>query len=497
MVKAVRINIEKNTTILVFTEVVGKFFGLALTILVARVLGVANFGLLNYAYALAGICLVVPEFGFDRLTVRELARKPSRASRFLVNISAVKAVLILPAAIVCALTIFFQSDRHGVVLVVMIVFLFMAIQNHTLFACSFFRAIQKMEREGLVRIILAFFLLLTGFAVLLTGFGLKALVISKLAVSVLCLGVAIFFIHKDLRVSLVKITWKYSKTLIGMAAAFAGLRTCAIIYTSANLVLLGFFKGDVETGYYAAAFKIISLFSIVSASVAGASLPVLSKYWKENTVAFHQTYQKAVRYLLVLAIPLAAGVFLLGQEAIVLVFGKEFIPSVITIKILAFSLVPDFLNTILMPTLISMNREKVALAATTVGAIVALAACIILIPVWGAKGAAFAWLIAETAVFFFLFCVLYRAPWVFGQLVTAIRATLSAGVMGIVLFLSVTIGIPPPFLVVISVLVYAGSLLALGEVKIHEIESAWEAFKDFIEPCLRRRVFLERGKYKE
>ena len=46
--------IEKNSIVLVLTDVLGKTFGLVLTIVVARVLGAQNFGLLAYGYALAG-----------------------------------------------------------------------------------------------------------------------------------------------------------------------------------------------------------------------------------------------------------------------------------------------------------------------------------------------------------------------------------------------------------------------------------------------------------
>jgi len=486
--------IEKNAIILILSEVLVKVIGLSITIAVARMLGVEDFGLLAYAYALAGICLVVPDFGFNRLTVRELSRRTSRASRFLVNISAFKAILYLPAAATCTFIVFFNSQDYSRLLVVMVVFLVLATQNHMLFACSFFRAIQKMEREGMVRLTLAALSLLTGIAVLFMGFGLKALVVSRLAVSVLCLFLSILFLHRDLGVSLVKVSWRYSKTLIAMSTPLAIFTIFVTVYSFLNVVILGFIKGDIETGYYTAGLKIITLFSIVSRGLAEASLPALSKYWREDSIAFQQASQKSMRHLLLLAIPLAAGVFLLGGKAIILFFGTEFIPSVYVIKILAFSLIPDFLNTILAAILISMNREKVAMEATGVGAVIALGFCIMLIPRWGAVGAAYAWLTAETVVFFFQFCALYHRFGVAKQLVTAFRATLAAGLMGVVLICLIRIGIPIPFLVGLSIPVYAGALLALGEVKITEVKFAMEVLQEQAQSLLRIGIFHERSK---
>ena len=115
--------------------------------MVARMLGVESYGLLAFAYSLSLLCLVVPSFGFDSLAVRELARKPSRASRFLVHISLVRWLFNLPMAGVCLLIVLLSSGDGGRLFIVLIVFLIMATQQHMQFICSFFRAFQDVRRK--------------------------------------------------------------------------------------------------------------------------------------------------------------------------------------------------------------------------------------------------------------------------------------------------------------------------------------------------------------
>jgi len=470
--------IERNATILVLTAVLTNALGLGLSVVVARMLGVENFGLLAFAYALAAICLAVPQFGFDRLAVRELARRPSRASRFLVNISAVKGCLYIPAGAACALTIWFNAHDYERLLVVIVVFVVMAIQQHIVFACSFFRAIQKMWREGLVRLILSVLLFSIGLAVLLAGFELRALVVSRLVVSIFCLGLAIFWIKKDIGIALVKFNWRYSQKLIRMSAPFALLYILVLVYGSLNLTILGFIKGDLFTGHYSAASKIIALLSFVPAGLAGASLPALSKLWKESHQSFHQVYQRSVRYVLLLGFPLAAGTFLLGEKAIVLLFGREFISSVPVLTILTFSLVPDFLNHIMSATLISMDRQKAAVMAALVGAIIALVSCFLFIPRWGAVGAAASLVLSVCGVSLCLFCALIGEVRMNTMLVIAVRSGVASGLMVFGLFAFTTIGMSLPVLVGASVPVYAGALLALGEVKFYEVKRGYELLRD-------------------
>ena len=473
-----RHKVERNSIILVVTEVLAKALGLGLTMVLARMLGVEKFGFLAFAYSLSFICLVLPAFGFDRLTVRELARRPSRAGQFLVNISAVKGVLYLPMAGLCALLVFLASSAEDRLFVVLVVFMVAATHQHLLFGCSFFRALQKMEQEALVRLILAVLSLLTGLVVLLTGFGLKALVVSRLAVTLLCLGLAILFIKKDLGVSFVKPRWRCAKTLVRMSAPLAIFSILVMVYGSLNLTILGFIKGDLATGYYSAAFNIIALFFYLPASVAGAALPVLSRSWKDSQQSFRLVYQKSVRYLLLLGIPLTVGTFFVGGKAIILLFGRDYLPSVTVIKVLALCLLPDFLNYIMSATLISMNRQRVIVIAALVGAAAALVSSFILIPRWGAVGAAASLVVAISAVFFFQFCTLFRQFHGSATFVMGARATVASGLMGLGLVLFIAIGMPLPFLVGLSIMVYTGALLLLGEVKFHNVKHVYELLRD-------------------
>ncbi len=272
-----------------------------------------------------------------------------------------------------------------------------------------------------------------------------------------------------------------------MSAPLAIFYILVMIYGSLNIVILGFIKGDIATGYFSAAHKIIILFFVVPGAVAGASLPALSKSWKDSHQVFDQAYQKSVRYLLLLAIPLAVGTFILGESAIILLFGRDYLPSVAVIKVLALSLLPNFLNYIMSATLISMNRQKEVVLAALIGAIVALVSCFILIPRWGAVGAAAALVVSFSAVFFFQFGALFRHFRVIATFVTGARAAVAGGLMGLGLIWFTTLGIPLPLLVFLSVFVYSGALLLLREMKFHEVKLGYELVRD-----LGKSLFISR-----
>jgi O-antigen/teichoic acid export membrane protein len=469
---------EGNTIILVTTELLTKVFGMLTTIVVARWLGVEQFGLLAYAYALSEISLAVPDFGFDLLTTRKVAQRPAIASRFFFNISAIKAVLYVPAAGFCSLVILLSRRINENLFVVLVIFVAAAITHHLLFACSFFRAVEKMELEAKVRIIFAAFLLLSSFVVLCNGFGIKPLAVSNSMVSLLCLGMTILFLKKKLAVSLVGVSWRYVKMLIKHSAPLATMRIFIMIYGSLIIVILGFLKGDGAAGYYSAALKIIAPLYVIPLAVSGASLPAMSKAWKESYAAFFAIYQRCLRYLLLPSIPLTIGIFLLGEKVIIALFGSHFLPSGKVIRIMAICLIPYFLNQFLGVILISMNREKSAVVGRIIGAVTSFCLCLILIPHLSAIGAAVAWTIADSAVFFFQFGVLFKELRDSRLVITITRSCLGCFLMAAVLMGLNKIGVPLLPQVGFSALVYIATLFFLGELKTHEVRRAYEIIKD-------------------
>lgn len=75
--------IAKNTGVLLTSKVVSYIFQFFFVMYTARYLGAAGFGILSFALAFTGIFGVFSDFGLSTLTVREVARDKSLASKYL------------------------------------------------------------------------------------------------------------------------------------------------------------------------------------------------------------------------------------------------------------------------------------------------------------------------------------------------------------------------------------------------------------------------------
>jgi O-antigen/teichoic acid export membrane protein len=482
-----RHGIEENAALLTFTEIVSQGLGFLVSMLVARILGVESYGLLAFAYSFALMCLVIPSFGFARLAVRELARKPSRAGLFLSTIPVIMWALSLPIAGICVLVVWISSHSFERISIVIPVFFIMALQQHIEFVCSFYRARQNVAREALIRTTLAFLWAIAGAAILVAGFRLLPLVASRLVVTIFCLAWATVLIRKDFRIHFKPFRWRYGKALLTLGASFAVFHIINMIFSALILVMLGFMRGDADAGYYSAADKIVTLLFVIPMSLAWAAFPVLSTLWVSSREGYFTTYRMTVRYLILMAVPFSVATYLLGDRAVTILFGTDFAPAVPVLKVLAFGMIPFFLIQINNVALIAMNKQATAIFATILGCLVAVISSALLVPGYGPLGSALSRTLAIICLLMGGFYGLFRGVCTTGMAYALLRSLFAGFIMAAVLVLFRYVALPFFLTILCGAAVYGAVLIVTGELGLPELRRASAIIPGIIRPFRRDR----------
>ena len=118
--------------------------------------------------------------------------------------------------------------------------------------------------------------------------------------------------------------------------------------------LLGMFSDAKTVGLYAAVGAIITAISLIPSSFKGSVLPFISENFTDKGT-IRLTMQKIVYYALMLVGTVLLGLVAFRKEIILLVFGREFLPSASILPVLAITLLP-FTIYIIMHTVIVDRR---------------------------------------------------------------------------------------------------------------------------------------------
>ncbi len=166
------------------------------------------------------------------------------------------------------------------------------------------------------------------------------------------------------------------------------------ILAQTDIVLLGIFAGTYESGLYAAASRIALLVLFFYTAVNSVAAPVIARSFAANdNESLCQLSSTCGRAILALTLLLAAGSILFGRSLLWL-FGEAFVSAYPVLVILSVAQIAKALSGVGGFLLTMTKHESESARLSFAGAICNFVVALLVIPKFGAVGAAYSTLLA-------------------------------------------------------------------------------------------------------
>ncbi|MGI0134322.1 MAG: polysaccharide biosynthesis C-terminal domain-containing protein, partial [Candidatus Micrarchaeaceae archaeon] len=175
------------------------------------------------------------------------------------------------------------------------------------------------------------------------------------------------------------------------ALPFMWLGGLYLLVSRTDLIMLGTMKGAHDAGIYAVASRAAELVSFFAAAANVVLAPRIARlYHSGEHTLLQRMLRSAAQRFLILTIPLALLLIFAASPLLHYLYGAEYTEGAIVLRILAgaqfFVLALGSVNTILNMT----GNERLSTLGVGLAAILNIALNAVLIPDYGAKGAAIA-----------------------------------------------------------------------------------------------------------
>ncbi len=368
------------------------------TVLVARYLGVSGFGQYAFVAALIFLGNVATTFGTDTLLIREVARRQP-ADDALVT-AALWLQLMLSAAwlILVAISTGALSAQSTEVTAALKVYSLSLIPLafYTVFT-SVLRAHERMDLYLLLNLAVAFIQLGGAWWVLQARGTLLSLVmmlsVAQLFAAVLA-GVLCYRSLPGFQLNVILARQQVLR-IVRLAWPFALLGVLAVVYQRLGVLMVSTLGTDVQTGWYAAAARVIEPIKILHFAVLGALFPALAQRTTLAPVAA-QVFRRSWLFLLISSVAAAAIIIALAPFIVMVLFGTSYAFAAPIAQILAVSLIPYTISASWSVRLVVQGRERPVLWSTAFALGAAFLLNRWLIPDLGSIGAALAVVGGET-----------------------------------------------------------------------------------------------------
>ena len=183
-------------------------------------------------------------------------------------------------------------------------------------------------------------------------------------------------------------------------AIFFAMSCATTIYGNLDNVMLGFMKTNTDVGFYNAAVKIKGVLVSIITSLGTVLLPRASYYIQYNYKdKFLDISQKAIHFVIILAVPMIFYFILYARESIYFLSGSAYEGAIIPMQVIMPTLLFIGLTNIMgLQMLVPLGKEKMVLYSVITGAAADLLINILLIPKLSSTGAAIGTVAAESVV---------------------------------------------------------------------------------------------------
>jgi PST family polysaccharide transporter len=408
----------------VYRKIVGNIFSLSglqvansllplITIpYVVRVIGPSNFGLISFAQAFAAYFLLMVNYGFDLSASRKISvlkSEQSKLAEVFWSVLSTKILLFLFSTIIFLLLLFTVSKLHENISVIAVSYLL--IVGFVLFPTWLFQGVEKLGVTALFNFFVKL-IFTVGVFLFVKSKGDFILVPLFLTAGQFVAGFFAFLYGWKKIIG--KFEYPTLRSINECLREGWGVFLSVIfinLYTTTNIVLLGFFTSADRVGYFSGAAKIVLAVNMVvlypiSQSLYPHSIKIISQGSSMGTA-----YIKRLAIIVSgISLPISLLLLIFASNIVHIILGSQYEPAIVVVRLLSFfPFIIGLSNIFGIQGVLGLQRDRVFLNVIVVGAIVNLVLNIVLDPIFSEIGSSIAWLVTEIYITVGLFIALHSA----------------------------------------------------------------------------------------
>ncbi|ACL23720.1 flippase [Chloroflexus aggregans] len=352
----------RNSVAGMIAQLAIKVLSFCFSIFIVRQLGATDFGQYAAVIGFGSVFLFIADLGLAPYTVREVARLRSepdhieRIRNLYADILALRLILALIAGtLVVSAAIVTERPwlMVGAIALNGLILLIYAIHGSSEAVLAGY---ERLDLTAGMQVVNQFIFVTLGGIALWLGFGYYGLIIATM------LGVA------TMTALVVRALWRLGirpgrqqrtrwVSLLRAAFPFGVIGLTLGLSYRFDTVVLNVSFGDSATGYYNAAYNLIFALVTLSNVVNTALYPSLSRQAKTDPANLPRIYERILSYLMIVALPLTAGGFILADPLTHFLFGEEYAATAPLLATLIWVLPLMFVTEFLGYVVVIADRE--------------------------------------------------------------------------------------------------------------------------------------------
>ena len=180
------------------------------------------------------------------------------------------------------------------------------------------------------------------------------------------------------------------------------------IYYSIDVIMLTNMVGSYATGIYNASYKLISVLTLFYTVYTAVIFPVMSKFFKNDEKMLLISFEKSIKYLMLIIIPIAVATMFYSLDIVNLIYKHEYDPASSVLSILIWTVCLLFISGACNTLLNASHKELTVTKIYAVAAVFNIVLNLFMIPHLSYNGAAITTVLSDVLIVIIQCYVIYK-----------------------------------------------------------------------------------------
>ena len=390
--------IFKNMSWLLVSQIIASIFGFIWTILIARYLGVNDYGILGFAISITAILGIIDDMGISTHIVRHIATDHDSAPKYLGNALPLKIIFAASKTILTVIILIILGVNKLTLTVTLLFTLEMIFKsfNNTIYGS--FQAFELGKYQGIGNTIMNSTTLLFILISIYTDLGIFGVTIAYVLANLITFIYVYYVLNRHVVKPKFELDAEFCKKITLLSLPFAITGILYTVYYSIDVVMLTNMVGSYATGIYNATYKLISVLTLFYSVYTAVIFPVMSRFFKNDESMLLISFEKSIKYLMLAIIPLAVGTVFYSADIIHLIYGHEYDAASSVLSILIWTVCLLFISGACNTLLNASHKEVTVTKIYAIAAVFNIVLNFFMIPWLSYDGAAITTVLSDVLI---------------------------------------------------------------------------------------------------
>jgi O-antigen/teichoic acid export membrane protein len=383
--------IAGNVLSLFSSDIVTRATSYAIYVLIARNLGVHEFGQMALALTLFQTFQWLAIVGLETFITREIAQDRSKTNDYLVN----SGIIVVVFSILSTLGMigFAVASKYSEDTVFIISLLALGLLPYALSVIcdAVFKGWEQMHHIIIANTLVNAIKVGAVFYLFWQGQGLFQIAFLITLCYVALFLVKAYLLSRFIIKPLIRFDISLSLRMTRSAMPFMGVDILAAVMTSMGVLWLSQLAIEADVGVYTAAGQLMVPISLAMQSLVVGTFPTMCRHFERGVYVLRQTTEQLFEFIVACTLPVVLGIYLFSDHLLLLLYDSDdFLLASSVVQITVWLVMFRLLAKVLGDVLMASNQERTNFRILAVNFVLGMLLFPIMITQWGLVGVAVA-----------------------------------------------------------------------------------------------------------